>query len=528
MTPTGTARRSFYNATSSPSVMFGGDTMMVGGTNQGTLYPLYRSYFDRRKSVPSPLDIDLSCSYDSNARTGQLRIVVRNNSAGVVGGNLHTALTESHIYYLWQGMDSLQHVERTMLPDANGEAISVPVGDSVVRTRNFTVDPAWVARNLDFIVFVQNVSPRTIHQGAKLALYPVPHLVYHDYAEAWPAPGAEVDLSIGLGNRGTGTAGSVTAALSSTDPHVAVMTANADYPDIARARVGYPQAPFAIRVAGDCPDGHVAMLDLVLRADGFIDTVTVPVLVTTRHGLDDDMENGDNGWTHAGAGDQWHQTTHRANSPTRSWYCGTEGAWQYTNNNDAGLTTPYFTAAAGHRLEFRHWYRTEAGWDFCVVEVNTGGPVWYVLDSYTGTGGNWLAFDGDLAAYAGRTMRVRFRFMSDGSVTEEGWYVDDFHVGPPTGITGGAPVPAARLGVERNPVRGEAAIRYSLPAGRTGRAAVYDAAGRLVRTLGAVSGAGRLSWDLRADDGTAVRAGSYIVRLAAGPETATGKLQVAR
>ena len=157
MTPTGTARRSFYNATSSPSVMLGGDTMVVGGSNQGTLYPLYRSYFDRKKSNPSPLDIDLSCSYDSSSRTGQLRIVVRNNSAGAVSGNLHTALTESHIYYLWQGMDSLQHVERTMLPDAGGEGINVPVADSVVRTRDFTIAPAWVARNIDFIVFVQNV-----------------------------------------------------------------------------------------------------------------------------------------------------------------------------------------------------------------------------------------------------------------------------------------------------------------------------------------------------------------------------------
>lgn len=528
MTPTGTARRSFYNATSSPTVVFGGDSLLVGGTNQGTLYAWYRDYFDRHKAIPSPLDISLSSTYDSTARTGQLRIVARNNSTSAVSGKLHTALTESHIYYQWQGMDSLQHVERTMLPDANGEDITVPVGDSVVRTRNFTINSAWVARNCDFVVFVQNASPRTIIQGAKLALFPVPFLVYHDYEQAWPRPGAAVDLSIGLSNRGSGTAGSVTGTLSSTDPYVTVTTPTASYSDIAAVRVGYPQAPFAIQVSSGCPDGHLATLQLAIQAAGFRDTVDVPVLVTTEYGLVDNMENGEGEWTHSGAGDQWHLTTHRANSPTRSWYCGTEGGWQYTNNNDAMLTTPWFTPNAGHRFEFRHWYRTEASWDFCVVEINTGGPVWFILNSYTAANGNWQTVGQDFAAYAGKTVKIRFRFMSDGSVTDEGWYLDDFYVGPPTGLEGGAAIAVGRISVERNPVRGSAAISYSVPPGITGSATIYDASGRLVRTLGSVTGSGRIGWDVCAEDGSAVRAGSYFVRLVAGSQTATGKLLVTR
>jgi hypothetical protein len=509
-------------------VVLGGDSLLIGGTHNGSLYPWYRYYYDRHKTIESPLDIDLSCTYDSTARTGQLRIVVRNNSTGAVSGKLHAAITESHIYYVWQGMDSLQHVERTMLPDANGEDINVPVGDSVVRTRDFTINSAWVARNIDFVAFVQKASPRTIFQGAKLALFPEPYLVYQDYAQAWPQPGSDVDLSIGLGNRGSGEAAGVTATLASTDPYVSVTTPGASYDDIGITRVGYPQAPFAIHVDAGCPDGHLATLQLAVDADGFRDTVDVPVLVTTHYGLADDMESGDNGWTHSGAGDQWHQTTHRANSPTKSWYCGTEGGWQYTNDNDAGLVTPYFTPDNGHWLEFRHWYRTEASWDFCVVEVNNGGPVWSVLNVYTGASSNWAAFAQDFAQQVGKTARLRFRFMSDGSVTDEGWYVDDFLVGPPSGIEAGSSVAFGRIGVERNPVRGSAAIRYSLPAGRQGSAAVYDAAGRLVRTLGNVSGAGSLDWDLRADDGSAVRAGSYFVRLASGSETVTGKLLVTR
>jgi hypothetical protein len=43
-----------------------------------------------------------------------------------------------------------------------------------------------------------------------------------------------------------------------------------------------------------------------------------------------------------------------------------------------------------------------------------------------------------------------------------------------------------------------------------------------------VSGRGRIGRDLRAEDGSAVRVGSYFVRLCAAGETATGKLLVTR
>ncbi|MBU1919810.1 immune inhibitor A, partial [bacterium] len=40
----------------------------------------------------------------------------------------------------------------------------------------------------------------------------------------------------------------------------------------------------------------------------------------------------------------------------------------------------------------------------------------------------WQAYTIDLAAYAGDDIQVRFRFGSDGSATDEGWYVDDVSI----------------------------------------------------------------------------------------------------
>ena len=140
------ARYSYYGVSGTPYVELDGDHQVVGGITNGPMYPVYRAYFDQRKIVPSPLDIGLSCTYDSATRQGRLDIKLKNTTGSAVSGQLQVALCESHIHYVWYGLDSLHHVERNMLPDANGEAVTVPANDSIARTRDFAVDAAWVAR----------------------------------------------------------------------------------------------------------------------------------------------------------------------------------------------------------------------------------------------------------------------------------------------------------------------------------------------------------------------------------------------
>jgi len=171
-------RMSYYGVSGYPTVVLDGSNSIVGGLHTGTMYPTYRQYFDYRMTISSPLEIELAVAYDSVSRNGDLSMVVRNTSSSAVSGQLQVALVESHIYYPWQGMDSLQDVERTMLPDASGEAITVPAGDSVVRSRSFNVSSSWVARNCEFVVFVQNNSTKEMFQGANAAVMPEPALEF--------------------------------------------------------------------------------------------------------------------------------------------------------------------------------------------------------------------------------------------------------------------------------------------------------------------------------------------------------------
>ncbi|MBW1717662.1 MAG: S8 family serine peptidase, partial [Deltaproteobacteria bacterium] len=53
-----------------------------------------------------------------------------------------------------------------------------------------------------------------------------------------------------------------------------------------------------------------------------------------------------------------------------------------------------------------------------------------IYSSISGTSsGNWLSATTDLGAYDGNSAAyIRFRFVSDGSITKDGWYIDDVTV----------------------------------------------------------------------------------------------------
>ncbi|GEM_PF-661946 len=529
-TSTASQRKSYYGVSGYPTAVLDGSHSVVGGMHIGTMYPVYRQYYDYRVLVESPLEIGLSVTYDTTSRQGQLTINLKNTSTSVVSGQLQVALCESHIYYPWQGLDSLHDVERTMLPNASGEAVTVPAGDSLMKTRDFTIAAGWVAKHCNFIVFVQNNSSKEVFQGACAAVIPEPALEFVGYQTAFPMPGSTTDLTVGLRNIGSENAAGASAVLSTSDPHITVTSANASFNAIAVGRDGYATSPFTIEVADSCPDPHLATMNLeITLADGDYENVNFPLNVTTNTGFADSMEQGVNGWTHGGTCDNWHQTEHQSNSPSHSWYCGLEGSWQYTNENDARLITPYFTVGTATAMNFQHYYRTEDACDFCMVAINNGSPFWWQLASYTGNSSGWQQEDFDLADFSGQTVRLRFRFISDYNTTNEGWYIDDFWCSPTVGIEEGSVAIRRSIAATCNPVRTVAEVSYQIPVGKTGDIAVYDAGGRLVQYLGRnLEGKGRVKWNLTDANGNAVRTGTYFARLVTDHSGTVTKIVITR
>lgn len=523
-------RATYYHLAGYPTVRLDGYDSVVGGVHTGTMYPTYREMFDARRSVASPLEIEASTTYDSSSRQGTLTAVLKNPTGSPVSGQLQVAVIENHIYYPWQGMDSLQYVERAMLPSASGEAVTVPASDSLVKTRDFTLTSGWVAGNCDIIVFVQNNTTKEILQGARTGVIMQPKLVFAGYQSAFPEPGGDADLTIGLLNIGTGLGQGLNATLTTSDSYVTMNTGTAAFNDIAVAEEAFSNTPYQIHVAADCPNPHLATMNLqVTGSNGYSASTSFPLNITANPGFYDSMETGVNGWTHNGILDGWHQSTYRSSSPTTSWYSGQEASHQYTVENDARLMTPYFTVANGGQMSFRQYYATEAGYDFCLVEIDNGSGRWQGLASYNGSGTIWTPQSFDLSAWAGQTVQIRFRFTSDNSVVAEGWYVDDFWCTPVLGVAERPEPLALRLSPDRNPVTGPAFISYRLPPGTRASLTVYDAQGRLVRNLSTgLAGTGSAVWNLCDRLGSRVAAGTYFARLNANATCATSRIVVAR
>jgi hypothetical protein len=141
--------------------------------------------------------------------------------------------------------------------------------------------------------------------------------------------------------------------------------------------------------------------------------------------LEDDVETGNFGWTAEG---QWAITDEASASPNHSWTDSPGG--DYGNNWDRSLVSPRldFFEVAGVTLEFSHIYDLESGWDYALVEISTDdGGTWSTVASYNGTHtSGWEAVELDLGALDHiADARIRFRIDTDGSVTEDGWHIDD-------------------------------------------------------------------------------------------------------
>ncbi|MEE4272621.1 MAG: hypothetical protein V2I67_13155, partial [Thermoanaerobaculales bacterium] len=140
----------------------------------------------------------------------------------------------------------------------------------------------------------------------------------------------------------------------------------------------------------------------------------------------DDFESGLASWD---ADAPWGTTTAFYASPVSS--ATDSPSTFYGTSVDAALslaTSLDLTAATAPVLRFYHRHQLEDGHDFGYVETSTdGGASWSApLATYTGGLAIWSREQIDLSAVAGyNDVRIRFRLVTDGTVVQDGWYLDD-------------------------------------------------------------------------------------------------------
>jgi len=379
-------------------------------------------------------------------------------------------------------------------------------------------------------------------------------------------PGESAALRIVLDNAGHGAASGLSATLVSLSDTLAVTQ------PIAGAAVIPPGAAVALE-----PDYGVALaahaispslVPCALQISGDWDLSLAFGFHLPVGGFRDDMESGEGGWTHGvvtpGFIDQWHLSSHRNHTPggSMSWKFGGPNGTVYADSSDGALTTPPIEVLQFTTLTFWHWIDAEAviggqndAYDGGLVELSLDGGPWqqvapdggypYQIRASLRPGPfppgtpvfsgahNWSQETFSLQTDGG-SMRLRFRFGSNGTVRKEGWYIDDLAVTSYTNASAVDAPPEGRAGLGQaspNPFAPETRIRFSLPDAQTVTLRVLDAQGRVVRTLvdeRLPAGEHAAVWDGRDARGAPAGSGVYFSRLDTPGRTETRKLALVR
>lgn len=511
------SRRAYYSVSGYPTSWFDGALNEVGGLHTGTMYPFFRHHVTTRLGVSSPLEITLDCDYNEVTNTGMITATILNTSASSVSGNLHFVIVENNIPYSWQGMTELDFVMRDMLPDASGEAVSIASSDTIIRSRSFTISGAWDEHDCEIVVFVQAAS-RQIYQGALTDLYGGAGMEFYRIyvseasgnGNGFIEPGETGQIMVLGKNHGYG-AYSGSTSIQESDPNITITSSTPATVSIGQGDVD-TVVTFLFSVTGGCPDPHE--VTFTVNFNGATDDF--PFIITTQPGFSDNIESGQGAWTHSGINDNWHITTHSSSSPTHSWYSGLEGSWQYSNENDASLVSPYFCVTPNVSITFHQKYSLETSWDYGYVEIDNGSDLWQTFVEVNGTQSSWLQDSYPMNQYGGETWRLRYRFVSDASVTQEGWYLDDVYIPTYIGIAENRTADLiTTFSLQPNPFVGETIISLQGGSNSSAQLFVYDACGRLVRSYDNLNIGENttVSWSGIDDQGRNVSAGIYFVHL---------------
>jgi subtilisin family serine protease len=157
----------------------------------------------------------------------------------------------------------------------------------------------------------------------------------------------------------------------------------------------------------------------------------------------DNFESGLGSWTtNKMSGKDWGLTAALSFSPSNSLTDSRPPPDDnYANNTDSWAIAPVLNLSlyTGTKLEFKLNGSSEAGFDFLYVQSSTDSLNWTDQDIFIGntvfsrisgtSSGAWLSAFVDLGAYDGNgTVYIRFRFTSDDTIVDDGWYIDDLSV----------------------------------------------------------------------------------------------------
>ncbi|MFO8144207.1 MAG: Omp28-related outer membrane protein [Candidatus Syntrophosphaera sp.] len=194
------ARNSFYGVTGYPTAYFDGLNPVVGGSSNQSMYSSYLPRVTARLNVESHYNISALGSQDGDEYSVMVT-VTKPEADTNTNVKLHAVLTESNIPFTWFNQTTVENVNRLMIPDQNGTAITLGTGESTSVNLTFTPNASWNLANCEMVFFLQNMTSKEILQGVKYDLpalvgaYPVSHETI-DFPDTYLTGSATVPITI--------------------------------------------------------------------------------------------------------------------------------------------------------------------------------------------------------------------------------------------------------------------------------------------------------------------------------------------
>lgn len=233
----------------------------------------------------------------------------------------------------------------------------------------------------------------------------------------------------------------------STSDNISISTVNLNYVDenseVKTIEAGhtsgnYQSGEFTVVIPGSLITGSEFTYFWTINDFGNNEVTTDEYTVQVKPGIStgyvEDFEGQPIGWNSFGEANSWEwgvPTSGPGNAASGEKVYATNLDGTYDSNMNATLIMPPVDLPeAGSYLQFKHWHNFEKSssgraWDYGHVVISTDLENWTQLLQVSGVSSGWLSTEIDLSDYAGQRVYIGFNTYSDGSVTRDGWYIDD-------------------------------------------------------------------------------------------------------
>ena len=187
---------------------------------------------------------------------------------------------------------------------------------------------------------------------------------------------------------------------------------------------------FGFNVDSGWRAGRRALFEIYFTGDGgyeLRDTISLRLGTPTYYPWYTYDFSTSGGWETNGT---WNVTTSDYHSAPSSYTDSPGGPYENNTHNYLVSASPFdLTDAYFARVVFWHKYNFEKMYDHGYLQVSVDkndGASWVTIASYTDSIPDWVCDTVDIPEeYMGKNVYIRFLVESDGSVTKDGWYVDD-------------------------------------------------------------------------------------------------------